>query len=409
MTSVDQSDFFNTELTEKERDLYNRQFRYAGWNQSILKRARVLIAGVGGLGCEIAKNLAMVGIGHLDLVDLDVIEHSNLNRQFLFLEANIGAPKATVAAEKLRAINPTIEVIGHHSALERLDPDIYRRADVIIGGLDSVQARQNLNAQAIRFRKPLVDGGVGGFHGHVYTILPYENACYECNPPPSGPSDEMAACTVVGVPRKRVHCVFKGNMLFQETFKRDPDPKKLDDVEFVRKEANRLVHEHEFLPEFSTGDVVKILDRHDPGLITINAVISAVQSHEAIKLVNWRAGNKALGEPMKTYMIFNGMTMKFYYLEKPRNPACPQCGDNVKRVGIELATTDPCQKIIDMLVAMGFKASPDMEPVLTMNDFKGVRIIDPEKSVAENELRTYDLITVAGFMSGEVFITLKIK
>ncbi len=401
--------FFSTDLTEKERELYNRQFRYEGWNQSILKRARVLIAGVGGLGCEIAKNLAMVGIGHLDLVDLDVIEHSNLNRQFLFLEGNIGSPKATVAAEKLRAINPTITINGHHSSLERLNPELYKKADVIIGGLDSVQARLNLNAQAIRFRKPLIDGGVGGYHGHVYTIFPYENACYECHPHPSGPSDEMAACTVVGIPRKRVHCVFKGNMLFQDTFKHDPDPKKLEDVEFVRKEANRLAHDHNFLPEFSTGDVVKILDRHEPGLITINAVISAVQSHEAIKVVNWKVGNKALGEPMHTYMIFNGMTMKFYYIEKPRNPDCPQCGDNVKRVGIELGNGDRCQKIIDMLLAMGFKASPDMEPVLTVSDFNGVRIVDPETSVAENELRTFDLITVAGFVNGEVFITVKIK
>ncbi|MBN2152513.1 MAG: ThiF family adenylyltransferase, partial [Candidatus Lokiarchaeota archaeon] len=159
---MDQSDFFNTELTERERDLYNRQFRYDGWNQSILKRARVLVAGVGGLGCEIAKNLAMVGIGHLDLVDLDVIEHSNLNRQMLFVEANVGSAKATVAAEKLRALNPTIAINGHHSSLERLDPAIYKRSDVIVGGLDSVQARLNLNAQAIRFRKPLIDGGVGG-------------------------------------------------------------------------------------------------------------------------------------------------------------------------------------------------------------------------------------------------------
>ncbi len=78
---------------------------------------------------------------------------------------------------------------------------------MIVGGLDSMNARLNLNAQCIRFRKPLVDGGVSGYHGHVYTIFPYKNACYECNPLPVGESDEMAACTVVGIPRKRIHCI----------------------------------------------------------------------------------------------------------------------------------------------------------------------------------------------------------
>ena len=83
----DESDFFSKELTSLERDLYDRQFRLEGWDQKIIKNSRVLIAGVGGLGCEIAKNLAMLGIGHLDLVDLDIIEHSNLNRQILFIDA----------------------------------------------------------------------------------------------------------------------------------------------------------------------------------------------------------------------------------------------------------------------------------------------------------------------------------
>lgn len=80
---MEDPDFFNKELSDKERSLYDRQFRLDGWNQKILKNSRILVAGVGGLGCEIAKNLAMVGVGHIYLVDLDIIEHSNLNRQIL--------------------------------------------------------------------------------------------------------------------------------------------------------------------------------------------------------------------------------------------------------------------------------------------------------------------------------------
>jgi len=119
------SEFFGKELSVEERNLYDRQFRLEGWSQKLAKNSRVLIAGVGGLGCEIAKNLSMLGIGHLDLVDLDIIEHSNLNRQLLFTGAKMGEPKAIVAARKLQEINPNIIVKGYHTSLERLNPAIY--------------------------------------------------------------------------------------------------------------------------------------------------------------------------------------------------------------------------------------------------------------------------------------------
>ncbi len=406
---MEETNFFSQKLSEEEKKQYDRQFRLEGWDQSILKRSRVLIAGIGGLGCEIAKNLAMVGIGHLDLVDMDIIEHSNLNRQILFIGGNVGEPKATVAAAKLKAVNPNITVVGHHSSLERLDPVLFKAADVIVGGLDSMGARYNLNAQAIRFGKPYVDGGVGGYNGHVYTVFPQENACYECYPLPSKESDEMAACTVVGVPRKRVHCIFKGNMLFQETFNEDPDVKTVEHVEFVQNEANRLARLHNFLPEFTKADIVKVLDRHDPGIITINAVISSIQSHEVIKIVNWLKGNRALGEPMKDYLIFNGMTMKFYHIEKSRNPGCFQCGDNVKRIEMEVDPDEHVKRVIEKLVSMGFVIDKDMEPVLTINDFNSVKVIDVDISCNENELRPLDLVTVGGFSGGEIFLTLKFK
>jgi len=403
-----ESDFFSEELTEAERDLYNRQFRLEGWSQKLIKNSRVLIAGVGGLGCEIAKNLAMLGVGHLDLVDLDIIEHSNLNRQILFAGARMGAAKAKVAAQKLKEINPNITIKGYHSSLERLNPVLYKAADVVVGGLDSMNARLNLNAQCVRFRKPLVDGGVSGYHGHLYTIFPYENACYECNPLPVGESDEMAACTVVGIPRKRVHCVFKGNMAFQDKYDRNPDPTNINEVTFVQKIANELVHKHNFLPEYTKGDVVKILDRHDPGIITINAVIASLQSHEVVKILHSLKGNTALGEPIKTYVIFNAMTMMFYHIEKKRNPDCTQCGKGVKRVNIKLRAQSPFINIIKILEKNGFELDPEFEPVITLLDFNNIQMVDLDLTAGENGLRNYELLTVAGFKGGEIFVTLKI-
>ena len=403
-----ESDFFAKGLTTEEKDLYDRQFRLEGWSQKLVKNSRVLIAGVGGLGCETAKNLAMLGIGHLDLIDLDIIEHSNLNRQILFAGAKMGEPKAFAAARKLKDINPNIIIKGYHTSLERLDPAVYRSADVIVGGLDSMNARLNLNAQSVRFRKPLVDGGVSGYHGHVYTVFPYENACYECYPVPEGETDEMAACTVVGVPRKRIHCVFKGNLVFKEKFDRDPNPKDVIDIKFIQKYANNLVKKHNFLPEYSKGDIVKIIDRHDPGIITINAVISALQSHETVKILHWNRSQKGVGKPIKSYVVFNGITMKFYHILKPRNPQCSQCGKKVRRVTIKLRFHSPCMNIFNLLKKNGFELDPDLEPVITLLDFNDIKMIDLEKSPAENGLRNYEFMTAAGFKKGEILVTLKL-
>lgn len=403
-----ESDFFSRKLTEEEKELYDRQFRLEGWSQEVVKNSRVLIVGVGGLGCEIAKNLAMLGVGHLDLVDLDIIEHSNLNRQLLFAGAEMGTPKATVAAERLTDINPNITIKGYHTSLERLDPIIYKKADVVIGGLDSMNARLNLNAHCVRFQKPLVDGGVSGYHGHMYTVFPYYNACYECNPIPVGDMDEMAACTVVGIPRKRIHCVFKGHMAFEEKFDREPDPKNEDDIAFIQEKANELVEKHNFPPKYTKPDIVKVIDRHDPGIITVNAAISALESHEAIKIIHWNNGNKGLGRPVTSYVIFNAITMKLYHVEKKRNPDCSQCGDDVNRVKIQIKKTTPCKKIIALLEKNGYEIDPDFEPILTLMDFNDVNIVDLDKTPVENGLRDLELITAAGFKEGEIFINLKL-
>ncbi len=403
------SNFFDKDLSADERDLYDRQFRLDGWNQKVIKNARVLIAGVGGLGCEIAKNLAMVGVGRLDMVDLDVIEHSNLNRQILFAGAKMGTPKAVVAAERLKDINPNIILKGYHTSLERLDPAIYANANVVVGALDSMGARFNLNTYCVAFKKPLVDGGVAGYHGHVYTIFPFENACFECYPPPAIESDEMAACTVVGVPRKRVHCLFKAEMAFKEKYNGDPDLKNLQHVQILMKAANDLATEHNFLPLFTQADVVKILDRHEPGVITINAVISSLQSHEVLKILHWQAGNKALGEPVRDYVVFNGMTMNVYHVEKKRNPNCRQCGSKARRVTITLKPTNKASEILYAIENYNYLRDPDMVPIITIMDFNQVREINTDLTIADNKLRNNEIITVAGFKDGEIQVILQLK
>ena len=119
-----ESNFFSDAFSAEERKRLDRQLRLPGWNQKALKESTVVIAGIGGLGTEVAKNLAMAGVGTLHLIDLDIIEYSNLNRQILFSDANEGEPKSKVAARTLKQINPYCRYIWHHSNLEDVDPEI---------------------------------------------------------------------------------------------------------------------------------------------------------------------------------------------------------------------------------------------------------------------------------------------
>ncbi len=405
---MNESNFFSSELTTEEKTLYDRQFRLDGWDQRILKASRVIIAGVGGLGCEIAKNLAMLGVGHIDLVDLDIIEHSNFNRQILFFNAKIAQPKAKAAAEMLKKVNPNITIRGFHTSLENLPPVLFKRADVIVGGLDSKNARINLNIQAVRFKKPLVDGGVNGYHGHVYTVFPFENACYDCHPTSSAESDEMAACTVVGIPRKRIHCLFKASLAYEEKFSNKPNPKDLNHIKFLKQYANNLVTKYGFKPTFNESEIVKIIDHHEPGIITINAVIASIQSHETLKILNFLKGNKTLGIPNYQYTIYNGMTERFYHLEKPRNPNCIQCGEQVIREEICLKKEQKLSAIISALKMKGYKLDEEMEPTMTVPDFDSLRELDQEQTSIENKVRSLTLITLSGFLEGEIFVTVRL-
>ena len=99
------SNFFSNTIAEKELRRLDRQLRLPGWNQETLKKSSVLIAGIGGLGTEIAKNLAMAGVGTIHLVDMDTIEHSNLSRQILFTDADEGEPKVKTNSRKATTSN----------------------------------------------------------------------------------------------------------------------------------------------------------------------------------------------------------------------------------------------------------------------------------------------------------------
>jgi len=152
--------------------MYARQTLIDGWDQDVLNNGCIMIVGVGALGCEIAKDFALMGIGKLILVDLDTIEISNLSRQMLFKPGDEGRPKAEVAAERLKEMNPYLKVEFFFEKLQKLPMSVFEESDVIIAALDNFNARLDLNKICLRLKKPMIEGGTVGFEGHVQLIIP---------------------------------------------------------------------------------------------------------------------------------------------------------------------------------------------------------------------------------------------
>lgn len=164
-------------MTEKDDEIFKsrmfaRQQLIDGWDQEVVNNGSIMIVGVGALGCEIAKDFALMGIGKLILVDLDLIETSNLSRQMLFRPGDEGRPKAEVAAERLKEMNPYLEVDYYFEKLQKLPMSVYEESDVVIMALDNYNARLDLNKICLRLEKPCVEGGTVGFEGHVQVIIP---------------------------------------------------------------------------------------------------------------------------------------------------------------------------------------------------------------------------------------------
>ena len=156
--------------------------------QDVLAGSTVVIVGAGGLGSPVATYLAAAGVGRLVIIDDDTVSLSNLNRQFLHGDADIGTKKVTSAARRLRALNAEVEVVPCDTRLtEENATALIRDADVVVDALDTFGARMVLNDAAVAARVPLVHGAISGFYGQATVVLPGVSACLRCifpSPPP---------------------------------------------------------------------------------------------------------------------------------------------------------------------------------------------------------------------------------
>lgn len=182
-------------LSEHELERYKRQVLLFGKEgQERLKKAHIFIAGAGGLGSPVSLYLAVAGIGTITIVDMDVVERTNLNRQILHYDRDIGRKKTASAEEKLTAINPDITV---HAIDARIDKSnaaqLVGNAEGIVDAMDNYPTRYLLNDIAIQKGIPLFHGAIRGFYGQATTIIPGKTPCLKCIFPKAPPEEVFPA------------------------------------------------------------------------------------------------------------------------------------------------------------------------------------------------------------------------
>jgi molybdopterin/thiamine biosynthesis adenylyltransferase/rhodanese-related sulfurtransferase len=190
-------------MTPEQRDRYSRHTllpEVGVDGQLKLLNAKVLLLGAGGLGAPTALYLAAAGIGTLGLVDDDVVDASNLQRQVIHNTERIGEPKTSSARKTIEALNPDVEVVEHNlrldagNILELIEP-----YDVIVDGADNFPTRYLLNDASVRLRKPVVSASILSFDGQISTFVPFEGPCYRCLYPTPPPAELAPSCSANGV------------------------------------------------------------------------------------------------------------------------------------------------------------------------------------------------------------------
>ena len=247
-------------------DRYSRLRLIPWWDQDRLKAARVMVVGAGAIGNELIKNLALLGVGNIFVVDMDKIENSNLSRSVLYRAKDEGQLKAEVAAQSAMELNPDIKVqpfVGN--VVYDLGLGAFRSMDVVLGGLDNREARLAINMACWKVNRPWVDGGIEVLHGIARVFIPPDGSCYECT---------------------------------------------MNETDFALLNQRRscaLLTRDELL----TGKV--------PTTPTTSSVIAGIQVQEAVKLIHNRRDLPTLAGKG---FFFNGLTHDSYIVEYPRKEFC---------------------------------------------------------------------------------------
>ncbi|XP_046663163.1 SUMO-activating enzyme subunit 2 [Homalodisca vitripennis] len=192
--------------------------------QERVNNAKVLVVGAGGIGCELLKNLVLTGFKDIEVIDLDTIDVSNLNRQFLFHKQHVGKSKAKVARESALQFNPDAKIEAYHDSIinPKYGVSYFQRFNVVLNALDNRAARNHVNRLCLAAGVPLIESGTAGYDGQVELIVKGRTKCYECDP--KAPQKSFPGCTIRNTPSIPIHCIVWSKHLFNQLFgEEDPD------------------------------------------------------------------------------------------------------------------------------------------------------------------------------------------
>lgn len=331
--------------------------------KELLSEAKVLVVGAGGLGCEILKNLALSGVKEIDVIDLDTIELSNLNRQFLFREKDIGRPKAVVAAEFISSRLPGVNVRAHHGKIQDKSADFYREFSIVIAGLDNIKARIWLNSTLFSLAEkdeegeydlstvvPLIDGGTEGFQGQARVILPGKTACFHCTLDLFPPAHGFQLCTIADTPRQPEHCIAYVQLMSWPEAHPDTtlDADNNEHVAWVYGKAKERAEKY-MIEGVTYRLTLGVIKNIIPAVASTNAVIAAVSVNEALKVLTF------LSQVMNNYMMYQGPEGVYTYTTaQEKKEDCLVCGS--KDVCVETSPSTLLSEFMDIL-----KARPELQ------------------------------------------------
>uniref|UniRef100_A0A4W6EGR9 SUMO-activating enzyme subunit 2 n=1 Tax=Lates calcarifer TaxID=8187 RepID=A0A4W6EGR9_LATCA len=183
-----------------------------------LSTCKVLVVGAGGIGCELLKNLVLTGFKNIEVIDLDTIDVSNLNRQFLFQKKHVGKSKAQVAKESALQFCPSANITAYHDSIMNPDYNVefFRKFMLVMNALDNRAARNHVNRMCLAADIPLIESGTAGYLGQVTVIKKGMTECYECQPKPT--QKTFPGCTIRNTPSEPIHCIVWAKYLFNQLF-----------------------------------------------------------------------------------------------------------------------------------------------------------------------------------------------
>ncbi|ORY08853.1 NEDD8-activating enzyme E1 catalytic subunit [Clohesyomyces aquaticus] len=320
--------------------------------------ARAKLLGAGGLGCEILKNLALSGFQDIHVIDMDTIDVSNLNRQFLFRQADVGKYKAEVAAKFVEKRVKGVKITPYCGKIQDKDEEYYKQFAIIVCGLDSIEARRWINATLVGMvddqdpdsMKPLIDGGTEGFKGQARVIFPTMTSCIECQLDMHAPRAAVPLCTLATIPRQPQHCIEWAHIIAWEEERKDITLDNDDPEHITWLYQKALTRAQEFnIPGVTYSMTQGVVKNIIPAIASTNAIVAASCCNEAFKLAT--STNPFLGFPgTDNYMMYTGdESIYTYTFQHMKKSDCPVCGDDNIARPLQVDSDFTLQEFLDSL------------------------------------------------------------